>query len=460
MTDLSYDGGSFRDPDGRVAHRGNEVVRLLSERALREWREAASNPFYRDATSAGKIVSATEERGAPEPWAGLLRVERIPVVTWPYEWAFGMLRDAALLQLDLVERALADGFTLKDATPYNIQWRGTEPVFIDLASFEPLAPGSLWTGYRQFCETFLNPLLLTALLGIDFQPWLRGRLDGIPSADLVPLLGLKHRLRPSILKHVVLHAQLAATSKAPSLTVQGEVQGLGADTTPLIRANVRSLTKLVASLEPRRQRSSWTGYEEKGPYSSADRLAKEEFVRGAMRALAPPTVLDLGCNTGAFSRIAAESAEIVVAVDSDHAVIQQLYETLARERQRTILPLVWDFADPSPDLGWRREERRALEARFRPDLVLALAVVHHLSLGRNLPLDQVVDGIASLGRDLVVEFPTIDDPMVQAILGRKTTHSGSWEPARFERLLAAHYRTEARTVLPGGTRILYSLRRA
>jgi ribosomal protein L11 methylase PrmA len=460
VTAFSYDPGSFRDPDGRVAHRGGEVVRLLSERALRHWRAAAATSFYREAAAAGRIVAAAEgdAAGAPAPWRGILRVERIPVVTYPYEWPFGMLRDAALLQLDLLEAALTEGFTLKDATPFNVQWRGADPVFVDVGSFEPFAPGSLWAGYRQFCETFLNPLLLTALLGVDFQPWLRGRIDGIPSADLAPLLGIRHRLRPSILKHVVLHARLAA-GFAPSLAVQGEVRGLGADTAPLVRANLRSLRRLVASLAPLRSGSGWTGYDEAAPYAAADRERKEAFVRAALASLRPRRVLDLGCNTGAYSRIAAETAEIVVAVDSDHAAVQSLYESLASGRARTVLPLVWDFADPSPGLGWRRTERAPLHERFAPDAVVALAVVHHLALGRNLPLDQVVEEMAALGGDLVVEFPTLDDPMVKSILGRKATHSAGWDAAAFEGLLAARYVVEERAALPGGTRILYRARR-
>jgi SAM-dependent methyltransferase len=221
---------------------------------------------------------------------------------------------------------------------------------------------------------------------------------------------------------------------------------------------VRSLRALVASLAPPPSQSAWTAYEHDGPHGGAYRAAKEDFVRRALGSLAPRQVLDIGCNTGAFSRIAAETAE-VVAVDADHAVIERLYEALAAEGNRSILPLVWDFADPTPGLGWRRTERRPLEERVRPDAVLALALVHHLTLGRNLPLDEVVDAMAALGGHLVVEFPTLEDPMVAAILGRKATHSAGWHPSAFEGLLGRHYVIAERMPLPGGTRILYSARR-
>src|SRR5512133_1851854 len=194
---------SFRDPEARVVYSASgEVLRELSPRAREDWDALERTRFFRRALEDGRIV-ATEEL---EP--GLLRHERLPFVSYPYEWPFEMLRDAALLQLSLLDDALAEGFVLKDGSPYNVQWRGSEPVFVDVGSFERLREGEPWAGYRQFCMLFLYPLMLQAYRGVPFQPWLRGAIDGITPAEANRLLSMRDRLRRGVLTHVVLHSRL------------------------------------------------------------------------------------------------------------------------------------------------------------------------------------------------------------------------------------------------------------
>ena len=457
---LEFDSGSFRDPDSRVVLRDAEVLRVFSQSALDQWREISRSHFYGERVAAGDIVSSVEEPAAdlPFPWAGIVRTDRIPVISYPYEWSFGMLKACAVLQLDLLLEALRCDASLKDATPFNFQWRNLRPVFIDIGSFEKRNASALWNGYRQFCETFLNPLLLASLRNVDFRPWLRGRLDGVESAQLVKLLSLSDLVRPGVLKHVFLHAK-AASRVTPSSRIQQDVSALGVDTAGLVRTNVVGLRRMILGLEVGLPKSQWTSYEYENPYDEADRQAKEDFVRRHLDLVRPKQVLDLGCNTGAYSRLAAPMTELVVAVDSDPAVIETLYSSLRIEGPRNILPLVWDFADPSPALGWRHAERSPLEKRMAPDVVLALAVVHHLSLGRNLPTNTVVEALADLGGDLLVEFPSAEDRMVQSILARKKTHSFDYRQDRFEELLAARMDVVDRLILPSTTRTLYYARR-
>lgn len=457
---LEFDPGSFRDPDARVVVREHDVLRTLSEHALGQWRAISAKPFYAREVASGRLLAASEETSVaiPPPWTGMLRSPRIPVITYPYEWSFGMLKAAALLQLELTLGALDDQVALKDASPFNIQWQDLRPLFIDVTSFEPRPPGALWAGYRQFCEMFLNPLLLASIRGVDFRPWMRGSLEGITSDQLRRLLRAREVVRPAIFKHVYLHARAAASMHSPSRRVQQQIADLGVDTSDLVRRNLTGLITLIQSLEIERPSSNWTSYEQAGPYSAEERAAKEDFVRRIVSTTAARQVLDLGCNTGAFSRIAAETADLVIAVDSDSAVIERLYESLKLEGASRILPLVWDFADPSPGLGWRGSERAPLRNRIRPDLVLALAVVHHLTLGRNLPLDQVIDEIAELGADLLIEFPTPEDPMVQSLLERKRTHSDTYRVDVFERLLARRFELQEHVVT--GTRHLYWAKQA
>ena len=303
-----------------------------------------------------------------KPQAGVLRHARIPLVSYPYEWTFGMLRDAALLQLDLLARAIDAGLMLKDASPYNVQWQGAKPVFVDIGSFERLREGEPWAGYRQFCSLFLNPLLLQAYRGIDFQPWLRGSLEGISPSEADRLFSLRDHFRRGVFTNVHLHARLEAREAAKAGGETKQELKKANFKSELIAANVARLRKLVARLDWRLPESAWTGYRDENTYSDADDAAKRAFVEAAIAATSPGVVWDLGANDGAYSRLAAAAgARQVLALDSDHATVEALYRSLREEENTTILPLVADLANPSPGLGWRGLERRPLVERGAPD---------------------------------------------------------------------------------------------
>jgi SAM-dependent methyltransferase len=433
---------SFRDPEARVVYSADgEVLRELSPRAREDWDALESARFFRRALEDGRIV-ATEE---VEP--GVLRHERLPFVSYPYEWPFEMLREAALLQLGLLDEALSEGFVLKDGSPYNVQWRGSEPVFVDVGSFERLREGEPWAGYRQFCALFLYPLMLQAYRGVAPQPFLRGSLEGIEPSQARALLP---RFRRGVLTHVVLHDRLEAKHADRRRDVRSELKAAGFKK-ELIQANVRRLRKLVSRLSPKRGRSEWAGYRGAAPYTDDDAERKERFVRSAGAAR---LAWDLGANDGRFSR--AAEAEHVVAVDGDERVVGELYCALRAEGSKTILPLVVDLADASPARGWRGAERRRLEERGRPDLVLCLALVHHLAIGRNVPFAELVGWLRSLGGRLVIEFADRDDPMVERLLAAKRTevHEG-YGREEFERALRDGFAIERSEELGSGTRTLY-----
>ncbi|MGH3011239.1 MAG: methyltransferase [Gaiellaceae bacterium] len=453
--------GSFRDPDSHVFYAGGEVRRALSERGLADWEALSATELFREGVAAGRLVAT--ERVAdrdglpaeldPADVAAVLRHERIPVVSYPYEWPFGMLKDAALLELDLLLGALDEGVVLKDASPYNVQWRGTKPVFVDVGSFERLREGEPWAGYRQFCMLVLYPLLLQAYKNVPFQPWLRGSLEGIEPAQMRALMGFRDRFRRGVLTNVVLHAKLEGRYADREVKSDLKRAGFHAD---LIRANARKLRKLVERLRWEPERTAWSGYGEANPYDDADATAKEDFVRAAAGGRRRPLLWDLGCNDGRYTRIAAADADYAVAIDADVAVVEALYRQLRSEGSEAILPLVGNVADPSPGLGWRGEERRPLAERSRPDLTLCLALVHHVALSGNVPVRAFLDWLADLGTELVIEFPTRDDPMVRRLLDRKGPGANpDYETEAFERALEERWHVERRETLPSGTRILY-----
>ncbi|MDM4718846.1 class I SAM-dependent methyltransferase [Micromonospora sp. WMMA1363] len=459
-TDLRAEPASFRDPANRVYHRGDEVLRGLNERAAAEWRALAGSDFFTTLLTEGKVCGTVEAAPVPHGWAALLRHERIPFVSHPYEWSHTMLRDAALLHLEILRVALPAGFTTKDGSAYNLQWRGAQPVFIDVGSLTPVRYGEPWAGYRQFCQTLLYPLLLGAHLGLDVQPWLRARVDGIEPDQMRRLFAGGRRLLPGVFTHVHLHgAMQRGNARASTADVRAQLRAAGYSC-ELALATVRGLERLVRRLDRRPTVSHWIDYQRTCGYSADDRATKERFVSASLAAGPRARLaLDLGANDGRYARVAAAHADYVVAVEQDPAVVDGLYRALRAEGERRILPLVMDLADPSPGGGWRGVERAAFVDRARADAVLALAVVHHLAIGRNVPLPEVVDwlcGFGAPGATLVLEFVHPEDPMVGRLLANKPDGLfPDYRRAEFERLLAARCRVAERLDLPTGTRTLY-----
>jgi hypothetical protein len=454
------DPGSFRDPSSRVFLSDDAVWRGLDAEALGDFEALAGTDFFRDAVAAGQIVGTELASSPPEglsgDWAGVLRHERIPVVTYPYEWSFEMLRDAARLQLDLVAGALTVDLVTKDASAYNVQFVGSRPTFIDVGSFERQREGEPWYGYRQFHMHFLLPLMLQAYRGIAFQPLLRADVEGVDPADARRMMSFWNILSPrkkGTLIHVA--AQARADRASSDRDVKSELKRAGMKKELLV-AQIRNLTKLVDRLRLKQTGTEWSGYSDRSHYTDADLRAKEAFVSSVAAAEHPALAWDLGANDGHFSRLVAEHGAYVVAADGDHEAIDHLYRALRSEGDTRILPIVLDLADPSPDRGWRSKERLAFTRRSRPELVLALALIHHLVISRNVPMQEFVDFLRDSGGQVVVEFPTRDDPMVQRLLRNKREGiHDDYTVEAFEAALGQRYEIRRREELPSGTRICY-----
>lgn len=464
-TNLVLEPGSFRDWDGRVFVSGDGVFRALTETGLEDWEALSASELFAEFTASGELVT-TKPAGAEvlcelrrlDPtgqWVGALSHERLPFVSYPYEWSFAMLKDAALLQLRLISAALAEDLMLKDATPYNVQWRGSQPVFVDIGSFERARDGEPWAGYRQFCMLFLYPLMLEAYRGVSFQPWLRGSIDGIPPSDFRPMFTRRDAFRRGMLRHVFLHASLESRYANQGGEVRADLQEAGFDRR-LVVANIARMAALVTRLRPRGGTTTWQDYQSTCSYDDHETAQKEDFVRRAVGSRRRGMVWDLGCNDGRYSRIASNGADFVVAIDSDLGVIERLYMALRVDDNRKILPLVVDLADPSPAIGWSNAERATLIDRGSPELALCLALVHHLSISRNVPLREIVRWLRSLGSEVVIEFPDRSDPMVQRLLGAKREEAHpDYSCETFERLLGSSFRIIESLELATGTRTLY-----
>lgn len=445
------DPGSFRDPASRIVFADDRVLRLLDERGLRSWRALSATDFFARATSTNRLIDTVEVDHQADGTAGALEHPRLPFVSYPYEWTFSMLKDAALLQLDLLAEALGQGITIKDATPFNIQFVEGKPMFIDIGSFEEYSPGEPWIGYRQFTRQFLFPLMLRADVGVPFQPWLRGDPEGPTAAEMKAILGFWQRLRPSTLLHVSLQAKMEQRLSGAPMREQLKSAGFGAE---MILNNVRKLKALVEGLDWDAPAEGWVGYET-CEHVGRDRAEKSDFLTRALTTHRPQRLVDLGGNDGHFSELAAERGVQAVVVDGDEPVLDALYR-----RGSTVSIVLSDLTNPTPSQGWAGKERPGLVERAQADLVVAYGLIHHLIYTASIPPAEVVSWLASFDCPVIVEFVGPADPMVSRLTANKLEaelHPGRSQ-SEFEGLLSKHFETIDTMTLGEGTRVLYSLR--
>lgn len=458
--DSLRDRGSFRDPDGFIVRQSGRIFRVVLPSAVERWRQFAASGLAAELQSAGMLIPTHEvgvhalasESQLPDG-AIVLEHERIPFVSYPYEWSFDMLRDAALLQLDIVERSLKHGWILKDASAYNVQFRGVKPLFIDVLSFAPLREGEPWAGYNQFCRMMLYPLMLEAYKRVFFQPWLRSELEGIDPVVFGHMFHGRERFRPGVLSHVVAQAYLQRKFAGADYSVRRQIKSAGM-TPEMISRNVRKLKKLLLDLHLPKESTTWSDYS-RTHYADKALARKEAFVSESIAGRHFELVWDLGCNDGRFSRIIGDAADTVIAMDSDAGSVNRLYRELRAEGRTNIVPLLINVANPSPAQGWASRERASLVERGKPELTLALALVHHLVISANVPLGALLEWLSEITGDLVIEFISKEDAMVQRLLLNKDDTYSDYNREAFERYLQQYFRVTSRVELPGGTRFLY-----
>lgn len=462
------DPGSFRDPAGGVVFLDARVVRYLIDAAGTDLLGLLERSWFQELVADGKVVRSSPLRLSEIPSVSeldsnisnitvVVEHPRIEFLSYPYEWPFEMLRVAAEQQLELTAKAFANGHMLKDATPYNIQFRGTRPIFVDVPSFEQYTAGEGWRAYSQFCRMFLNPLYLHAYGRIAFQPWLRSRLEGIDAGLTRRLLPLHSKVRMSVFIDVVLQSILEQRFANSESIVNAATKRIIPDN--VVHSMIGRATKTVERLRRPKADSAWAAYDQtKSHYPPEAEAFKEAFVRGTLERARPRTVWDLGCNTGRFSFISARIAESVIAIDSDEPSIDMLYRR-ARESQPNILPLVMDLTNPSPNQGWAQGERRGFSERGTADVALCLALIHHVAISGNVPFSRFVDWLASLTRAAVIEFVPKSDVMVQRLLLTRKDVYHRYTPEAFEAAISRRFRIVERAELPNSERVLYWVKR-
>jgi ribosomal protein L11 methylase PrmA len=408
---------SFRDPSGFLFSRGGVLYRQINRAYEQEYARLMESGLYEKLVKAGLLIPHVEVEQAPAESDSVYKViqpERVPFISYPYEWSFGQLKSAALATLSIQKRALKLGMSLKDASAYNIQFVRGKAVLIDTLSFEIYKEGEPWAAYRQFCQHFLAPLALMALNDIRLSQLLRVYIDGVPLDLASGLLPAKTRLNFGLLTHIHLHA--GAQKKYSGLTSEEAKPRIGSMSRQAMTGLIESLESAIQKLDWTPRGTEWGNYYDITNYSDAAFEHKKQLVGEWTKRVQPALAWDLGANNGVFSRVVSSAGPYVVSFDIDPAAVEQNYRQVKNDKTENLLPLLLDLTNPTPAIGWANRERDSFGARGPADLVLALALIHHLAISNNVPLSQAADFFAETGKWLVIEFVPKPDRQVQKLL--------------------------------------------
>ena len=450
-------GASFRDPSGFLFYREGVLYRQVNHSYAEHYDQLMSSKLYAKLVNSGLLIPHEGISVEPEEPVLAYRVikpEPLRFISYPYEWCFSQLKDAALATLAIQKHALESGMVLKDSSAYNIQFHHGKPVLIDTLSFEIYHEGDPWVAYRQYCQHFLAPLALMTHTDVRLSQLLRVYIDGIPLDLAAHLLPRRTRYGLGLATHIHLHA--AAQKKYADKPVVKE-------------QTTRKMSKLqfmglMDSLESTTRKLSWkpSGTEwgdyytaSSSHYSASAFEYKKQVVSKFLERIQPTTTWDLGANTGEFGRLAAEMGSYTVAFDIDPAAVEQNYLQGKKNKDNLMLPLVMDFTNPSPALGWHNQERHSLLERSPADALLALALIHHLAISNNVPLAHLAEYLQSLGHWLVIEWVPKGDSQVQKLLASRQDIFSGYHQEGFETAFGAYFNIHEKVPVQDSPRILY-----
>lgn len=444
---------SFRDPSGFLFSRDGVLYRQVNYRYQQEYVRLMESGLYEKLIKAGLLIPHVEVDQMPaeqETSYKVIQPELVPFISYPYEWSFGQLKDAALATLSIQRRALKLGMSLKDASAYNIQFVRGKATLIDTLSFELYQEGQPWVAYRQFCQHFLAPLALMALKDVRLNQLLRVYIDGVPLDLASGLLPWKTRFNFGLLTHIHLHAGAQKKYAGEEVKSRGGTMTLQAMTGLL-----ESLTSTIKKLDWKPGGTEWGNYYDITNYSDAAFEHKKQLVREWTSRIQPRLAWDLGANNGVFSRVVSDAGPQVISFDIDPTAVEQNYRQVKAEKNEKLLPLLLDLTNPSPAIGWANRERDSFGERGPADLALALAVIHHLAISNNVPLPQLADFFAKTTKWLVIEFVPKSDSQVQKLLASREDIFPSYTREGFEAAFRERFKIHEASPVNESDRVLY-----
>jgi hypothetical protein len=453
------EGSSFRDPAGFVFYRDGTLYRQINRSHASHYLRLMESGLYDRLVDTEWLVPHREVEVPPARADDCFRIiqpERIPFLSYPYEWCFSQLKDAALLTLHVQKKALDFGMSLRDGSAYNIQFLRGRPVLIDTLSLGIREAGKPWEAYKQFCQHFLAPLMLMSRRDVRLHRLSQTEIDGVPLALARRLLGHHAYLHWSALIHIYLHGRYD-DYYGPRFVKTEKKNGRFGDRA--FRGLIYSLESAVGGLTVNARKSEWLDYSGEGHnYGDASLQHKVQIVKSFLEQCQPRELWDLGANTGAFSRMASEGGSRVIAFDQDPYCVEANY-LQSKQRGLDILPLVLNLCNPTPAIGWQNEERRSLLQRAGADTVLALALIHHLAISNNLPLSKLASFFAQICRWLIIEFVPKEDAKVQLLLNNREDIFSRYTIENFQDEFNRHFSIVNRAELVSSKRTLFLMQR-
>jgi hypothetical protein len=452
-------GSSFRDPSGFLFSRQGVLYRQVNQVYAAEYDCLMESGLYERMVKSGLLIPHTEAAVSPADPATaykILRPEKVKFISYPYEWSFGMLKDAALATLAIQRRALKFGMCLKDASAYNIQFHNGRPVLIDSLSFETYQEGEPWVAYRQFCQHFLAPLALMAYRDIRLNQLLRIYIDGIPLDLASRLLPNRTRLNLGITTHLHLHARIQKRYADVAVAAARRGREMSRQAMSGLIENLRST---IRKLEWKAAGTEWADYYSDTNYSQTAFEHKKQLVSDWVEEIHPGITWDLGANTGVFSRIASGNGTLVVSTDIDPSAVEINYHQVRKEKAQNLLPLILDLTNPSPSIGWQNDERQSFMERGPADLTMALALIHHLAIANNVPLERLAQFFTECSKWLIIEFIPKSDSQVQRLLRSRLDIFSNYSRAGFETAFGEKFDVVKSSQVQDSERWLYLMRK-
>ena len=446
---------SFRDPDGFVFQYQGEIYRQINRSYSGHYNVLMKSGLYADLVESGILIPHNEVPINPlnkENSFKIILPEQIHFVSYPYEWCFSQLKAAALTTLAIQKHALRFNMCLKDSSAFNIQFHNGRPLLIDTLSFEKYREGDPWIAYRQFCQHFLAPLALIAYRDVRFGRMLQLYVDGIPLDLVSKILPRKTYASPGLLFHIHFHAK-AQLRYADQAIDKAKINR---------RVSKQSLLGLINNLEKSIQKlrltsphTEWENYYDTHSYSEGSIEHKKQIIASYLERIKPRNVWDLGANVGFFSRIASNQGIPTLAFDMDHGVVERNYREIIERNEQMILPLVMDLTNPTPSIGWQNEERLSLLKRGPADLIFALALIHHIAIANNVPLEQIANFFSRLGKWVVVEFVPKQDDQVKRLLKSRVDIFPNYNREQFEFTFKNYFNIVDKVKIENTERYLY-----
>jgi hypothetical protein len=454
---IKRESSSFRDPDGFIFSYNGKLYRCINFSYQQNYEHLIQSGLY-DKLVENELLIPHKEVQIPNiettiNYYKILEPEVIPFISYPYEWSFSQLKDAALVTLQIQKMALQYGMCLKDASAYNIQFRHGKPILIDILSFEKYQEDKPWVAYKQFCEHFLAPLALMAYKDIRLNQLLKIYIDGIPLNLATKLLPFRSWLRLSLLLHIHLHARSQKYLLNKNINVDKRTFSKKS-----LLSLIDSLESAISKLKWEPEKTEWSEYYKDTNYSQEAMFHKKKLVDDYIEEAKPNTVWDLGANIGIFSRIASNKGIYTVSFDSDPSVVEKSYLQVKNYKERNILPLCVDLTNPSPSIGWSNKERLSLIERGPCDLALMLGLIHHIAISNNVPLIQIADFLSQICRYLIIEFVPKDDSQVQRLLRFRKDVFQDYDEKNFEKAFLNYFSILKREKIVDSKRTIYLMK--